>query len=256
MKIIDKILKIYTIIIGFIIYLPIIILIIFSFNESRSKIVFTGFTLDNYFKLMVNFRVWEAFYNSIWTALVVTIVSVFMAIALGYAYVRFDFRGKDILDILLLIPIIIPEIVESLTLLVFLIILNFPLSPYTVIIGHIAFDISFAYVVIKARFMGYDPQYEDAARTLGADEFKAFRRVTLPLIMPGVIVAALIAFVQSYDDFIKTFFTRPAGFYTLPVYIWSLASRRGFSLDLNALATFIVGLSILFAIIRNRVEKW
>jgi spermidine/putrescine transport system permease protein len=175
---------------------------------------------------------------------------------MAYAVSRYRFMGRDFLDVLMLIPIIIPEIVESLTLLVFLLIMGLQLSPYTVIIGHIAFDISFAYIVIRARMAGYDPQYDEAARTLGADEFRTFYKITLPILMPGIVAAALIAFLESYDDFIKTFFTRPAGFETLPVYIWNMASRRGFSLDLNSLATFIVIISIFFAYSRLKAERW
>jgi spermidine/putrescine transport system permease protein len=256
MKITDLILKIYTVFFLAVIYLPIAILIFFSFNESRSKIVFTGFTLENYYSLISNYAVWDSFYNSIWTAIVVTVVSVFLGIMISYGVTRYEFKGKNMLDILMLIPIIIPEIVEALTLLVFLIILGIRLSPYTVIIGHIAFDISFAYIVIKARMAGYDPQFEEAARTLGANEIQTFTKVTLPILMPGIVSAALIAFLQSYDDFIKTFFTRPPGFTTLPVYIWNMASRRGFALDLNALATFIVVISIVFAYVRLKVERW
>lgn len=255
MKIIDRLLKIYTFIVLGLIYLPIVVLIVFSFNESRSKVVFTGFTLENYFSLIDNYRVWESFYNSIWIGVVVAVVSVLLAILMAYGVTRYEFRGKTIIDSLMLVPIIIPEIVEALTLLVFLVILGIDLSPYTIIIGHIAFDISFAYVVIKARMAGYDPVYEEAARTLGADEIRAFTKVTLPILAPGIIAASLIAFLESYDDFIKTFFTRPAGFMTLPVYIWNMASRRGFPLDLNALATFVVVLALIFAYIRNRVGK-
>jgi spermidine/putrescine transport system permease protein len=205
---------------------------------------------------MANTRVWASFYNSIWTAIIVTIVSVILGIMMAYAISRYKFVGRNIIDTVMLIPIIIPEIVEALTLLVFLLIIGISLSPYTVIIGHIAFDISFAYIVIKARMAGYDPQYEEAARTLGANEFQTFFKITLPILMPGIVAAALIAFLESYDDFIKTFFTRSVGFETLPVYIWNMASRRGFSLDLNALATFIVVISVIFAYARLRAERW
>lgn len=255
MRWMDRVLKAYTFTILSIMYIPIVVLIVFSFNESKSKVVFTGFTLENYYSLINNYRVWEAFYNSIWIAVVVTVVSIVLAILMAYGVTRYEFRGKAIIDSLMLVPIIIPEIVESLTLLVFLVIIGIELSPYTVIIGHVAFDISFAYVVIKARMAGYDPQFEEAARTLGADEFRAFTKITLPILAPGIAAAALIAFLESYDDFIKTFFTRPAGFMTLPVYIWNMASRRGFPLDLNALAAFVVAISLVFAFVRKRVER-
>ncbi|RLG59402.1 hypothetical protein DRN87_05580 [Candidatus Geothermarchaeota archaeon] len=253
MKLFDLFLKIffYLVLIG--IYLPIIILIIFSFNESRSKLVFTGFTLENYINLISNFEVWNSFYNSIWVAVIVFIISVVLGTLMAYAIVMYKPRGATILDSLMLVPIIIPEIVEAVTLLIFYVIVGIPLSPATVIIGHIAFDIPLAYLIVKARLVGWNKEYEEAARTLGADEIQAFLKVTIPLLLPAILGASFMTFVWSYDDFIKTFFTRPVGFNTLPVYLWTKLSRRGFSLEINALSTLIVGISLLFTYIRMKV---
>ncbi len=253
MKLTDLFLKVYFYIMLALVYFPIAILILFSFNESRSKLAFTGFTIENYISLINDRAVWVSFYNSIWIAIVVVIISIFLGLMLAYAIVRYNPKGKDIIDTLMLIPIIIPEIIEALTLLVFFLILGIPLSPATIIIGHAAFDIPLAYIIIKARLVGYDPQYEEAARTLGADEIQTLFRVTLPMLMPGILAAAFMTFVWSYDDFIKTFFTKPIGFNTLPVYLWTKLSRRGFSLDVNALCTFIIVISILFTYIRMKI---
>jgi spermidine/putrescine transport system permease protein len=255
MKIFDKVLAAYFYIILILTYLPIVVMILFSFNESRSKLLFTGFTLENYISLIQNKSVWMAFYNSIWVAIVVMVASVILGLMMAYGVVRFKPKGGSILDTIMLIPIIIPEIVESITLLVFLVIVGLRLSPLTIIIGHIAFDIPLAYLIIKARLIGYDPSYEEAARTLGANEIQTLLRITLPMLMPAILAASFMTFVWSYDDFIKTFFTRPIGFDTLPVYLWTRLSRRGFSLDINALSTFIVGISVIFTLLRMKLVK-
>lgn len=255
MKIFDKVLAAYFYIILILTYLPIAVMILFSFNESRSKLLFTGFTLENYISLIQNKSVWMAFYNSIWVAIVVMVASVILGLMVAYGVVRFKPKGGSILDTIMLVPIIIPEIVESITLLVFLVIVGLRLSPLTIILGHIAFDIPLAYLIIKARLIGYDPSYEEAARTLGANEIQTLLRITLPMLMPAILAASFMTFVWSYDDFIKTFFTRPIGFDTLPVYLWTRLSRRGFSLDINALSTFIVGISVIFTLLRMKLVK-
>lgn len=253
MKLFDSLLRIffYLVIIG--IYMPIIVLIIFSFNESRSKLVFTGFTLENYIRLFSNSEVWSSFYNAIWIAVIVTIISVLLGIFVAYAIVMYKPKGSTIIDSLMLVPIVIPEIMEAITLLIFFVIVNIPLSPLTIIIGHVAFDIPLAYVIIKARLVGWNKEYEEAARTLGADEYKTFVKITIPLLLPAVLGASFMTFVWSYDDFIKTFFTRPVGFNTLPVYLWTKLSRRGFSLDINALSTIIVVIALIFTYLRMKL---
>jgi len=255
MNLVDRILKMLFWLLILFIYIPIIVMVIFSFNPARSKLVLTGFTMENYISLFNNVRVWESFINSIWTAGVVVVASLFLGILMAYAVVRYRPRGSTFLDSLIMVPIIIPEIVEAVTLVIFLIIIGFKLSPLTIILGHIAFDAPLAYLVLKARFQGWNREYEEAAMTLGADEITTFIKITIPLMMPAILAAAFLTFIWSYDDFIKTFFTRPTGFETLPVYIWNRVARGRLDLDINALSTIIVALSILFAYVRMKLVK-
>ncbi|HIE37424.1 TPA: ABC transporter permease [Candidatus Geothermarchaeota archaeon] len=255
MNLVDRILKMLFWLLILFIYIPIIVMVIFSFNPARSKLVLTGFTMENYISLFNNVRVWESFINSIWTAGVVVVASLFLGILMAYAVVRYRPRGSTFLDSLIMVPIIIPEIVEAVTLVIFLIIIGFKLSPLTIILGHIAFDAPLAYLVLKARFQGWNREYEEAAMTLGADEITTFIKITIPLMMPAILAAAFLTFIWSYDDFIKTFFTRPTGFETLPVYIWNRVARGRLDLDINALSTIIVAISILFAYVRMKLIK-
>ncbi len=255
MKVVDTLLKIFFWTVMVLIYVPIAVMVAFSFNASRSKVVFEGFSLENYISLFSNERVWGSFYNSIWTALIVVVVSLILGILMAYGVTRYRPRGSTILDSLIMVPIIIPEIVEAVTLALFLSIVGIPLSPFTIIIGHVAFDAPLAYLILKARFQGWNREYEEAAMTLGADEIRTFVKVTIPLMMPAVLAAAFLTFIWSYDDFIKTFFTRPTGFDTLPVYIWTRVARGRVELDINALSTIIVLVAMIFTYLRMKLEE-
>ncbi len=253
MKLVDAFLKYFTYLLMAFTYLPIAVVIVFSFNSSRTSLTFQGFTLDNYINLISDTRVWIAWYNSVWIAIVVMVISLICGFLMAYAVVRYSFRGKDIIDIFALIPIIIPEIVEALTLLLTFVMLKIPLSPLTIIIGHLVWDIGYVYVVLKSALAMYKKEYEEAAWTMGADELQTFTKVTIPILMPSILSAGLIAFLMSYDDFIKTYFTKPAGFEILPVYIFTQAARRGYSLTLNALASLVTIVALIFAYIRIKL---
>lgn len=250
MKIFDKILKSYTILILIFMYFPIVVMIGFSFNSAKSLGRFTGFSLRWYSQLLADNNLWKALSNSVTTAAVVTIISVVLALLMANAVVRYQYRGGSLIDAFIYIPIVIPEITESLSLLIMLSFLNFPLGFWSVIIGHATFCATFATVVLRARIAGFKKSYEEAARTLGANEIQTFFRVTLPILMPGVLAAALLAFTLSFDDFIKTRFTTGPGFATLPLIIYSEAQRGGVSPRLNALSTFSFGISLIFSAVR------
>ncbi|MEM3820003.1 MAG: spermidine/putrescine ABC transporter permease, partial [Nitrososphaerota archaeon] len=141
-------LKIFTILVFLFLYSPIIVMVVFSFNESKSIGVFTNFSFRWYEKVINNPEVWKALFNSFWVGAVVTIVSLVLGLMMAMAVTRYSFSGKSILESLILIPVIIPEIAEALSLLIMYIFLNIPLGPVTVIIGHIAFDVSFVTIVM------------------------------------------------------------------------------------------------------------
>ncbi|HDI73754.1 MAG TPA: ABC transporter permease [Candidatus Korarchaeota archaeon] len=247
MSIRDKLMAFYSALVYAFLYLPIVVVIIFSFNESKTLGRFTGFSLKWYGVLIEDKAIWVAFYNSLNVAVLTTAVSIFLGTLAAYGMVRLDIGGKGTIDSLLYIPIIIPEIAEALSLLLFYKFTGYNLGWLTVLLGHIAFDISFVYVVVRARLAGFDRSLEEASLTLGANEVQTFLKVTLPLSMPGIIAAGLIAFTLSFDDFIKTAFTTGPGFQTLPLIIWSQSARGGVGPELNALTTVIMATSMALA---------
>lgn len=254
-KVWDKILKGYSFALYVFLYAPILIMVIFSFNDSKMLAVWRGFSLRWYEALIADPTVWRALYNSVWVALLTAVISMVLGTITAFVMIRYSFRGKTILDSSLYFPVVIPEITEALSLLLFYVFTGIPLGALTVVIGHVAFAISYATIVIRARLVGFDRSVEEAAKSLGANELRTFFHVTLPLILPGVIAGGLLAFTVSYDDFIKTAFTAGPGFQTLPLRIFAMASRGGVSPQLNALATITLVISLGLAFVRLRLSK-
>jgi spermidine/putrescine transport system permease protein len=241
-------------------YLPILILIGFSFNENRNVGIWTGFSTRWYGEMFQNTEVMRALRNTIIVAVISTIVSTILGTMAAIAMERFRFRGRGTLDGLLYLPIIIPDVTMAVMMLLFfaqafdlvggLFRLNFGLG--TIALSHIAFNISFVAVVVRARLSQLDGALEEAAADLYADRWQAFRRVTLPLIMPGVAGGALLALTLSLDDVVVTSFVSGPGSTTLPVYVFGLV-RRGVTPLINAVSTvmlvasmLLVGVSLLF----------
>ncbi|MFN3335498.1 MAG: ABC transporter permease [Caldilinea sp.] len=257
----------------FFLYAPIIVLIIFSFNASRTNIVFEGVVNQGpcgpfywYCELFKNRNVIEATRNTLIIAFTSTVVSTIIGTMAALALQRYDFFGKKTSETALYFPIVTPEIVMGIGILVLFsavfgwINTALALAPGqrltmglgTVIVSHIAFSIPFVTLVVRARLHGFDNRLEEAAMDLGANEFTTFRKVTLPLIAPGVLAGAMLAFTLSLDDFIITFFTTGPGATTLPIYVYGLL-RRIVTPEVNALSTIwilvvltVVGISQWF----------
>lgn len=231
-------------------YLPVVILIIFSFNDTRSVAVFSGFSTQWYVRLAGNSELLEAARNSLLVALITTIAATAIGTLTALAMERYRFRLRTAFDANLYLPIVIPEIVMGISLLLFF---NQALFPFlqnafgirattglhTITLSHIAFDIPFVYVIVRARLADFDRTLEEAAADLGADEWQTFKRVTLPLLMPGIIGGALLAFTLSLDDYLITVFTKGVQEQTMPLYIYSLV-RRGVTPEINALSTALL----------------
>jgi len=246
-KIGGQLFMIYSFLIFAFLFIPIVAMVVFSFNDSKLTAEWHGFTTKWYSELFGRSGIWTAFYNSVFVALVVTILSALLGTATGMGMSRYNFRGKSAFDGYLYVPIIIPEITEALSVLLLYMWVGIPLGLLTVVLGHLTFTIPFAAIVIRSRLAGYDRSYEEAAQSLGAGELQTFFRVTLPLIAPGVIAGSLLAFTLSYDDFVKTAFTRGPGVEMLPTTIYNLARRGGVTPELNALATVALSVSLVFA---------
>jgi spermidine/putrescine transport system permease protein len=235
-------------------YVPIFILIIFSFNENKVVGVWSGFSLRWYAELFGDKAIASALWVSLWVAFWSTVVSTILGTMAALSLERFRFRGKTTFDGVLYLPVIIPDIVMALSTLLFFVMFAIPLSRYTILIAHIAFNISFVAIVVRARLAGMDAGLEEAAADLGADEWITFRRITLPLLMPGIVAAALLAFTLSLDDFVITFFVAGPGSTTLPVRVYSMI-KFGVTPEVNAVSTLMfVGstLLVIFSLLLQR----
>jgi spermidine/putrescine transport system permease protein len=221
-------------------YAPIVILIVFSFNQSRSATVWTEFSLDWYARAFANASIQAAAFNSIVVAVSATAASTALALAGALALLRGRrFRGARAAHAAILLPLMIPEIVIAVATLTFFAALGLSLGLVNVIIAHTVFCLPFAFLPIWARLSAADETLEYAARDLYAGAWQTFRRVTLPLAMPGVASGAMLAFIISLDDFVITLMVADAGATTLPVYIYSMV-RLGSSPEINAVSTILL----------------
>ena len=231
-------------------YIPLVIVIVYSFNNSRLNAEWVGFTLDWYDKLFHDEEMLTAAGNSLLIALTASLVSTALGTMAGVAMYRYNLR---LLTLLVLTPIAIPEILMGVSLLIFFVLVNFTLGLVSVTLAHIAFCIGFVAIVVRARLAGMDESLTEAARDCGATPWEAFRYVTFPLILPGVIAGALMAFTLSIDDFVITFFTAGAGTVTLPLQIYSMI-KIAVTPEVNAVSTLLMLLTLALIIIASRLS--
>ncbi len=231
-------------------YVPLIVVVAYSFNNSRLNAEWVGFTFEWYEKLFHNQEMLAAAANSLIIALVASAVSTLLGTAAGMAMYRYPSR---ILSVLVLAPIAIPEILMGVSLLIFFVLLNFTLGLLSVALAHIAFCIGFVAIVVRSRLAGTDETLVEAARDCGASPWNTFRYITLPLIMPGVIAGALMAFTLSIDDFVITFFTAGAGTVTLPLQIYSMI-KIAVTPEVNAVSSLLMLLTLALIIIASKLS--
>ncbi|AMO93608.1 binding--dependent transport system inner membrane component family protein [Collimonas fungivorans] len=230
-------------------YVPLIIVVVYSFNDSQLNAEWVGFTLDWYRKLFHNEEMLRAAGNSLLIALVASAASTLLGTMAGFAMHRYKLK---LLPLLVLTPIAIPEILVGVSLLIFFVMLNITLGLVSIALAHIAFCIGFVAIVVRSRLSGMDESLTEAARDCGATPMQAFRLVTLPLIMPGVVAGALMAFTLSIDDFVITFFTAGANASTLPLQIYSMI-KIAVTPEVNAVSTLLMGLTLLLIIIASKL---
>ena len=230
-------------------YVPLAIVVVYSFNDSRLNAEWTGFTLGWYRTLFNDDQMLRAAGNSLLIALVASIVSTVLGTMAGFALHRYKLK---LLPVLVFAPIAIPEILMGVSLLIFFVAINLTLGLISVMLAHIAFCIGFVAIVVRSRLAGMDESLTEAARDCGASPWLAFRLVTLPLIMPGVIAGALMAFTLSIDDFVITFFTAGAGTSTLPLQIYSMI-KIAVTPEVNAVSTLLMGLTLILIIIASKL---
>jgi len=236
-------------------YAPIVILMVFSFNASKfASAAWRGFTFNWYLELFQDEALGTAVRNSLYIGIVSTLVSTVFGTMVSLAMERYHFWGKLAFDALLYLPIIIPDIAMAVMLLLFFVLSKMPLGRYTIIISHIAFNISFVAVVVRARLAQFDMTLEEAAQDLYADNWNTFRRVTLPLLMPGILGGALLAFTLSLDDFVITFFTSGPGATTLPLRIYSMV-KLGVTPEINALSSVMLFASFVLVMLSFVLQR-
>ncbi|NIN64555.1 MAG: ABC transporter permease subunit [Anaerolineae bacterium] len=270
-------------------YLPILILIVFSFNAATvleggrvlAATVWKGFTLHWYEVLVHDARIIDAVKNTLVVAIISTLLSTVMGTMAALVMERRDFPGKLTFDSILYLPIIIPDVVMALSLILFFVLIQMPhaiaslsssvssitflpsglvgwlartINVTPIIIAHVAFNISFVAIVVRARVADFDITLEEAAKDLGANELQTFRRITLPLIMPGILGGALLAFTLSIDDFVITFFVSGPGSTTLPVRVFSMI-RIGVTPEVNAISSAMLLASMGLVVLSMATER-
>jgi len=231
--------RIFTSLVFAFLYLPILIIILFSFNTSKRNVIFEGFTTDWYGVMIHNSALLSAFGNTMFVGFYSTLLATIIGTLTAVAMYRYKFRGKGIIDTLLYIPVVIPEIVLGISLLSMFSICKVPLGLVSLIIAHVTFSIPFVVFTVRARLSGFDRSVEEAAMDLGANRRKVFFRITVPIIAPGIVSGAALAFTLSIDDIIISFFTSGPKSTTFPLKAMELV-RSGISPDVYALSTLII----------------
>lgn len=234
-----RLLALHSALVYLFLYAPIVVLIVFSFNSARQTARWEGFTLRWYARLAGNEMVIRSVKNSLVVGGAATLASTVIGTMAALALARFSFRGKTATQGALFLPIIIPEIVLGAALVTFFGAVQFRLSIWTVILSHIVFSVSYVAVVVRARLAGFDRSLEEAAMDLGAGPFQTFFRVTLPLILPGIIAGALLVFTISIDDYVVTSFVAGVGSTTLPLQVYSMI-KVGVTPEVNAVSTVML----------------
>ncbi|UBV41443.1 ABC transporter permease [Deinococcus taeanensis] len=244
-------------------YLPIVVLIVFSFNDSRFGATWAGFTTRWYAVLFARADVREALTHTLNVAVVSTLISTVLGTLVGLGLWRYTIHLRAALTGLLVLPIVIPDVVMGVSLLMFYAFVRAGLERagwtfdngfWTVLLAHVTFQISYVALTVRSRLAGYGPELEEAARDLGASGWQSFSKVILPLAMPGVLAGALLAFTLSLDDFVVTYFTSGSGFRTLPVLIYTNV-KRGVTPDINALSALLVLVTVVAVIAANALLR-
>lgn len=245
----------------FFLYAPLLVLIAFSFNDSKRNIVWRGFTFKYYGKVLENDGLMAALGNSLTIAALATLFSIILGTLAAVLLWRFRFPGKAGVEGTMALPIVVPEICMGVAMLVFFAKLDWPtdlpwpLNLSAITIAHITFCFPFVAMVVRARLAGFNKEQEEAAKDLGASEWQAFRDVLLPHMKPGIIAGALLAFTLSLDDFVITFFTSGPNTITFPVKVYSMV-RFSVTPEVNAASAILIFLTILLTTVALKLQDF
>jgi spermidine/putrescine transport system permease protein len=246
----NRTLKLTALLVYGFLYLPLLIVVIYSFNDSKLNAEWVGFTWKWYHKLFNNREMLSAAGNSLIIATTSALVATVLGTLAGMAMNRYRLK---LLPALVLAPIAMPDILMGVSLLLFFIMLNMSLGLVSITLAHITFCIGFVALSVQARMSGIDRSLTEAARDLGATPWLCFRKITLPLLAPGIIAGALMAFTLSIDDFVITFFVAGVGSSTLPLQIYSMV-KIAVTPEVNAISTLLMLLTLILITLVARLS--
>ena len=235
-------------------YLPIVILVLFSFNQSKLNIVWTGFTFEWYAALWHDTVLIRTLKNSLIVATATTAVSVVLGTAGAWLLHRYRYRASGTLETLVFLPMIVPEVILGVSLLILFVTIGLKLGYTTIVISHVTFCFPFVMAAVQARLAGLDPALEEAALDLGATPLQAFTKVLVPYLMPAIVSGALMSFTLSLDELIVTYFTASAGTRTLPLEIFGRV-KKGLDPSLNAISTVFIGVTVLAVFLTEMLRR-
>lgn len=239
-----SLIRLYTILVYVFMFAPIAVVMVLAFNSSQfGGFPIEGFSLRWFYKLAENEAIMRALKTSLGLGLLTALISTTIGILASLALVRYQFRGKDFITTLLISPVLVPETVLAVGLLIFLRWLHMPRSFLLLLLGHSIIALPFVVLVVQARLVGIKKEYEEAARSLGANPFQTFISVTLPLLAPAVFAGALFAFTISFDNITATLFWRPSGMETVPTQIFGML-RNSVSPEINALGFVMIVITV------------
>ena len=242
--------KIYAILIYLFLYAPIIILVVFSFNASKSRGTWSGFTFKWYLELFRDRQIMKSLYFTMLVAVLSSVIATIIGTAAAISIHKMKSLKKTIIMNLTYLPVVNPDIVTGLSLMILFIFTKFPLGFFSLLLAHITFNIPYVILSVLPKLKQLDKHLYEAALDLGATPWYAYKKVILPEIMPGIITGLLLAFTLSVDDFVISFFTTGSGVSTLSITIYSMA-RRGINPKINALSTLLFLTVLLLLIIVN-----
>lgn len=251
----SKLSGLYLGILFFLMYLPIGVVVIFSFNEARLPVRFTGFSLKWYQELFSDSAMIEALGNSLFLGVVSCFVSAVIGTLGAVGLSRIHWKTKGILEYISILPLMIPEIILGMVLMAFFYMMNLPFGMLTLLIGHTVFCVPYILMEVKARLAGMDPSLEEAARDLGAGPFRAFWDIILPLIMPAVMSGSLLAFAMSMDDVVISIFINGPRLSTLPIKVYTQI-KTGVTPEVNALCTIMLAVTLLILLVYTAIGKF
>lgn len=251
----SKLSRFYLGLIFVLMYLPIAVVIVFSFNESKFPVRFTGFSLKWYQELFSDSAMIEALGNSLFLGVLSCFVSAVIGTLGAVGLSRIHWKTKGILEYISILPLMIPEIILGMVLMAFFYMMNLPFGMLTLLIGHTVFCVPYILMEVKARLAGMDPSLEEAARDLGAGPFRAFWDIILPLIMPAVMSGSLLAFAMSMDDVVISIFINGPRLSTLPIKVYTQI-KTGVTPEVNALCTIMLAVTLLILLIYTAIGKF